>query len=170
MEIRYRYRIEDFEELCVFVDALNLRVHHLRQGYLGVGFLLFMLPFLAGGSFLQPEKNLLWTIPIGVLLVLSSRHNPRKWARRQYGKAIYDYDYTATITEAGITTSSPTVKTELQWAAFSGYHKTENVVALLYEKVMYVFPRRAFAPQEWEDFVVLVERMVQTGKSEFGKK
>jgi YcxB-like protein len=162
IEIRYRYQIEDFEELFGEIEKRFPRPGRLRLMFLLLGSALVLLPFLASGTITHPERDLWWTAPIGVWLICSGWPPSKAKTRKRYARAIFDYDYTATVSDSGIVTSSPTVRTELQWAAFSGYYKTENLFALIYERVMYLFPRRAFSEQQWQEFTQTVQRSVKS--------
>jgi hypothetical protein len=160
IEIRYRYQIDDFEELDREISKLFPSARRQRWIILSLGSISVLLPFLSG-TLTHPERDLWWTVPVGLLLICSGWSVSRARSRKRYGRAIFDYDYTATIGDLGIVTNSPTVRTELQWAAFSGYYKTQNLFALIYENVMYLFPRRAFSDQQWQDFAQLVRSNVR---------
>jgi hypothetical protein len=165
IEIRYRYQIEDFEELAREVEKRFPRARRLRLMFLFLGSVIVLLPFLSSGTLTHPERDLWWTIPIGAWLICSGWPPSKARIRKRYARAIFDYDYTAIVTDSVIVTSSPTVRTELQWAAFSGYYKTENLFALRYEAVMYLFPRRAFSPEQWRDFTQMVQRSIKSDGS-----
>jgi YcxB-like protein len=160
IEIRYRYHVEDLEELSREVNKRFPRGRRLKRLYIVLGIAIVLLPFLASGS-LQPERDLWWTFPIGLLLICSGWLPSKAALGKHYRRAIFDYDYTATISESVIIIKSPTVRTELQWAAFSGYYSTENLFALAYENVTYLFPRRAFSPVQWQEFSQMVQRNVK---------
>ncbi len=161
IEIRYRYQIDDFEEIFREGQKRFPRVRRLRLMFVFLGSVIVLLPFLSSGSLTHPERDLWWTIPIGAWLVCSGWPPSKATRRKRYARRIFDYEYTAAISDSGIVTSSPTVRTELQWAAFSRYYKTENLFALLYEHVMYLFPRRAFSDQQWQAFTEMVQRNVR---------
>jgi YcxB-like protein len=163
MDVHYTYGMGDFEEISEAADRLNPKARRLRKAYLLLGIALVALPFLAGGSIRHPDVSLWPTIPFGVLLIMyAANSRPRKLARKYYSVA--PYEYKASITEAGITTLSPTVRTELNWAAFSRCIEAENVLALVYENVMYVFPKRAFSEQQWEEFHGLIQRFLSQAR------
>lgn len=161
IEILYRYQLEDLEELVREVNKQFPRNKRRKRAYLLIGVALVLLPFLAAASLFHPDLGLLWTPPIGLVLICAGWPPSKTRARKGYARLIYDYDYTATISDTGIITRSPTVTTELQWAAFSGYYRTENLFAFTYEAVMYLFPRRAFSPEQWHDFTQMVESKVK---------
>lgn len=161
MDVHYVYRMEDFEEISEAADKLNPKAGRLRKVYVIGGIVLMVLPFLAGGSLRHPDLSLWPALLFGILSILSAVNSrPRKLARRYYAGAVAPYEYKASITEAGITTVSPTVRTELKWAAFSRCFEAENVLALVYENVMYVFPKRAFSEQQWDEFHGLIRRFL----------
>src|SRR5260221_3087444 len=145
MEIRYRYQIEDFVELAKEFDRIHPQSRRLRRFYIYIGMVVLLVPFLESGSFTQPAHSLWWSAPIGALLICTGWYSIKKLVRAHYAESIHDYDYTATISDSGIVTISPTVRTELQWSAFSASYRTQNLLTLVHDSVMYLFPRRAFS-------------------------
>jgi hypothetical protein len=54
MDVRYSFKIEDFEEIVEVADKLARRRHAIRFALVCVGVLLLIAPFLAGTDFLHP--------------------------------------------------------------------------------------------------------------------
>ncbi|HEY6465272.1 MAG TPA: YcxB family protein [Candidatus Acidoferrales bacterium] len=160
MEVRYTHRIEDFEDITRAVDRLHPRSRRLRQAYILVGVLVVALPFLAAGSIRHPDPTLWPLLPFAACLIAAGAKTPSRRARKYYSKLIFPYEYKVEISDAGITTNSPTVRTELQWRAFSSVIAGKDVLALTYEGLMYLFPRRAFTDDQWTDFMRLIREHV----------
>jgi len=158
--VRYAYRMGDFEGINESAYQLNPGVQRRRIGAFLVGILVLILPFLAGRDFRHPEPFLLGMAPFAFCLLWWGLHGPRRIARKTYADAVNGTEYQATITDEGITTLSPTVKTELKWAAFSSHIESDDAMALIYESVMYIFPKRAFQPDQWVSFQNLVSQHV----------
>lgn len=150
MEVHYSYRIEDFEnvtEAASKVDPRWRRNNRNRNAFLLIGATIFLLPFLASGSLYHPDWSLWPILPLAACLLYAGVQTPKRIARKQYRHSLFPYDYKAEISDSGIVTISPTVRTELKWQAFSRCIEGDGVIALVYEAVMYLFPRRAFTDQ-----------------------
>jgi len=162
MDVQFVCRMEDFEEISEAADGLlNPRAGRIRKAYLLLGIACVVLPILAGGSIWRPELSLWWTVPFGVWLIISAVvSRPRRWARKYYADKLDRDECKVTINEESITILSPTVRTELTWAAFSRCIDTKNVLALVHGGTMYLFPRRAFSEEQWKEFHGLVKRFV----------
>ncbi len=160
IEVEYSYQIQDFEDITHATYKKNPKWREMRVGYFGLGIAILVAPFLAGPRYDDPDKFLLGMSVMGALLIYCGFQSPAKRARKQYANAIQSYSYKAIISESGVTTMSPTVRTEMQWTAFSSFLLTEGVLALFYESVMYLFPRRAFSDRQWQLFVTLIEENV----------
>jgi hypothetical protein len=119
-----------------------------------------LLPFLAAGSLYHPDWSFWPILPFAVCLIHAGLQTPRKIARKRYKNSLFPSEYKAEISESGIVTLSPTVRTELKWEAFSRCIEGNSAVALVYEAVMYLFPRRAFAEEQWAEFMRLVREHV----------
>jgi hypothetical protein len=119
-----------------------------------------LLPFLTSVSLYHPDWSMWPVLPFAAWLVYAGLQTPKRIARRRYGKMLFPHEYTAEISKDGIVTHSPTVRTELKWTAFSFFIESTNVVALIYEAVMYVFPRRAFSDNQWREFMQLIRERV----------
>jgi hypothetical protein len=160
MNVRYSYRLEDCEDINEAADRSLPRARRVRFMSLIAGALLLCAPFLAGRGVSHPDQFLLGMSPVAICLVLWGLQSPKKSAKKFYAKAINGTEYQAVITDEGITTLSPTVRTELKWAAFSQIIEGENTMALVYEAVMYLFPRRAFNLEQWDEFLEQVHARV----------
>jgi hypothetical protein len=166
MEIHYSYTLQDFEKIAEAQYRKHPTWRRRRLGYLLLGIASLVAPFLNSRSIDHPEPFLLGLSVYGLVLVYCGLQSPGRTARKQYRNSIRPYGYTAVISPSGITTLSPTVRTELQWAAFSQSINAEEVVALVYEAVMYLFPRRAFTEDQWQEFLGLInEKLVTSGRS-----
>ncbi len=124
------------------------------------GALLLCSPFLAGYSVSHPDQFLLGMSPFALCLMLWGLQSPKKSARKFYARAMNGTEYQAVITDEGITTLSPTVRTELKWAGFSRVIEGQKTLALVYETVMYLFPKRAFNAEQWAEFLGQVHERV----------
>jgi hypothetical protein len=161
MDIRYSYRIEDFEEVAEVADKLVPRRRAIRFGLVWVGVLLLIAPFLAGPGLLHPDPFLLGMSVFAVVMISCGvLQTPRRVARKYYAAAIDGTDYEASINEDAITTKSPTGYSVLQWTAFSKVIAGQNAIGLVDKTIMYVFPRRAFTPEEWDKFLSLLRQHV----------
>lgn len=165
VEIHYKYLLEDFEEITEAAYKAYPRWARQRAAYLVLGVILLFLPFLAGGSLHHPDWSLWWVPAFGVGGIYAGLETPKRVARKKYGSSIYPYEYYATISSEGIVTRSPTVRTELKWEAFSHSIESPQVIALVYEGLMYVFPRRAFTEAEWLEFKNLIQERVPQAKT-----
>jgi hypothetical protein len=152
--------MKDFEEITAAAYDAYPRARLTRWGYLLVGTALVFLPFLAGGSVFDADWSLLAFLGYAALFIYAGTRTPRRTARKQYRNLIFPYEYEAEISPDGIVTTSPTVRTDLKWAAFSRAIEAPEVVALVYESVMYVFPRRAFAQEQWQEFIGMIKERV----------
>jgi len=161
MDIRYSYKIEDFEEIVEVADKLAPRRHAIRFGLVCVGVLLLIAPFITSSGPLHPDLFLLGMSPFGVCMILCVvLQNPRRVARKYYAPEVQDLEYQATIAQDGITTTSPTGRSELRWAAFSRVIEGKDALAVVEKTTMYVFPRRAFSEQQWAEFIALLREHV----------
>jgi len=161
MDIRYSYRIEDFEEVAEVADKLVPRRHAIRFGLVCVGVLLLIAPFLAGPGLVHPDPFLLGLSVFAVVMISCGvLQNPRRVARKCYAAAIDGTEYEARINEDAITTKSSTGHSVQQWTAFSGVIAGQNTIGLVDKTIMYVFPRRAFNQEEWDKFLSLLRQHV----------
>jgi hypothetical protein len=161
MDIRYSYKIEDFEEIVEVADKLAPRRHVIRFGLVCVGGLLLIAPFLADRGPSHPDPFLLGLSPYGIsMIVCGILQNPRRVARKYYAPEIQGIECEATIKQDGITTASPTSRAEFRWAAFTRVIEGKNVLALVETTTMHVFPRRAFSQEQWDDFISLLREHV----------
>ena len=160
MDVRYSYRIEDFEELAEVADKLVPRRRAIRLGLICVGVLLLIAPFLAGQSLLHPDPFLLGLSAFAVAMIACGVQSPRRVARKQYAAMIDGTEYEASIKEDAITTKSSTGHSVLQWAAFSSVIQGQNALGIVDKAMMYVFPRRAFTQDQWAEFLSLLRQHV----------
>jgi hypothetical protein len=162
MEIKYSYKIEDFEEIVEVADKLAPRRHAVRFAVTSLGLFLLVAPFITSSGPSHPDLFLLGLSPFGVsMIVCVVLQNPRRIARRYYAPELaHETEYEATIKEDGIATTSPTCRSEFKWTAFSRVIEGQNALALVERTTMYVFPRRAFSSEQWADFVALLRNHV----------
>ena len=155
MEVHYSYRIEDFEnisEAAYKSDPRGRRHTRNRNAFLLIGATIFLLPFMASGTLYHPDWSFWPIFPVAAWLLYAGLQTPKRIARKQYKHCIFPYDYKAEISDSGIVTISPTVRTGLKWEAFSRCIDGNGVIALVYEAVMYLFPRRAFTDDQCGSF------------------
>src|ERR1700724_3747683 len=114
MDIRYSYKIKNFEEIAEAADKLAPRRHAIRFALVCVGMLLLIAPFLTSSGPSHPNPFLLGMSPFGVCVILCGvLQNPRRAARKYYAPEIQKgMEYEATIKQDGITTTSPTGRSE----------------------------------------------------------
>jgi hypothetical protein len=160
MKIHYSYRREDFEDISEVADKARPKNRRIRIAYILLGVWILILPFLAAWSLRHPDWSLWPIYPVALFLICMGLQTPKRIARRQYSSAVPRYAYDAEISENGIVTSSPSVRTELRWEAFSRCIGGNNVVGLVCEAVMYLFPRRAFTKEQWTEFMRLIAEHV----------
>jgi hypothetical protein len=160
MDVRYSYKIEDFEELAEVADHVVPRRRAIRFGLVCVGVLLLVAPFLAGPGFLHPDQFMLGLSVFAIPMIAWGLNTPRRLARRQYAAMIDGTEYQASINEDAVTTKSSTGHSVLQWSAFSRVIQGQNAVGIVYKAMMYVFPRRAFTQDQWADFLSLLRKHV----------
>jgi YcxB-like protein len=167
MQVHYSYLIEDFEDICVTADRLVPRSHRIRFASVIAGCLLLVAPFLTSAGITHPDRFLLGMSPFGFCLLACGFQSPRRRARKIYACAVTGMEYDATITDEAIITSSPVARGELKWKAFSRVIEGDDALALVTDAVMYLFPKRAFAPAELEEFKNLISKHVPVwdGKS-----
>ena len=161
MDVRYTFKIEDFEEIAEVADKLVPRRHAIRFALVCVSVLLLIAPFLAGADFLHPDRFLLGMYPFAFwLLACVILQNPRRVARKYYAAEVDGTECEASISEDGITAKSSTSQVVLRWAAFSRVIEGENAVALVEKTIMFVFPKRAFSQGQWNQFLSLLRQYV----------
>jgi hypothetical protein len=162
MDIRYSYRMEDFEEIVEVADKLAPRRHAVRFALVCLGAFLLVAPFITSSGPLHPDPFLLGMSPFAIcMIVCVVLQNPRRVARRYYAPEIaHVTEYQATIEQDGITTVSPTGRSELKWTAFSRVIEAKSALALVEKTTMYVFPKRAFDSEQWTDFTSLLRQHV----------
>lgn len=161
VEVQYAYRMEDFEnitEAASKTDPRWRRHTRNRNAFRLIGATLFLLPFLASGNLYHPDWSFWPVLPLGAGLLYAGGQTPTRIARKQYRNSLFPYDYRAEISDSGIITISPAVRTELKWQAFSQCIEADGVIALVYEAAMYLFPRRAFTEQQWQEFRALISK------------
>ena len=161
MDIRYSYRVEDFEEITEAADKLNPNRRAIRFALVCGGASLLALPFVMAGGPRHPDPFWLGMCPLGVCMIaLAILRNPRRVARRYYKPYLDDEEYQATINPEGIATKSRTATTQMQWTTFLHVVETGSALALYERSVVYIFPRRAFSQQEWSEFTLLASERV----------
>ena len=167
MQVHHSYRIEDFEDICVTADRLVPRLHRIRFASVIARCLLIGAPFLTGAGVTHPDRVLLGMSPFGFCFLVCGLQSPRRKARKVYACAVTGMEYDATITDDAIITVSPVARGELKWEAFSRVIEGDDAFALVTDAVMYLFPKRAFAPDQLKEFKSLISKHVPVwdGKS-----
>jgi hypothetical protein len=69
MDVRYAFKIEDFQEIAEVADKFTPRRHATRFALVCVGVLMLIAPFLAGTDFLHPARILLGMYPFAFWLI-----------------------------------------------------------------------------------------------------
>lgn len=156
VKIRYTFRIEDFEDLCVTAERLTPHVRRIKFAAVMAGWLLSVAPFLAAPGLWPPDKFLLGMEPMALCLVACGLQNVRRRARKFYAAAVTDKDYEADISEGGVMTMCRVGRSELKWEAFQRVIEGDDAIALVSDAVMYVFPKRAFTAEQLDEFKKLI--------------
>jgi len=160
MDVRYSYRIEDFEEVAEVADKVVPRRRAVRFGLICVGVMLLVAPFLASPGLRHPDPFLLGLSVFSIAMIACGLQSPRRFARKQYAAMIDGTEYEVSIDKDAITTKSSTGHSVLQWAAFSRVIQGQNAVGIVDKAMMYVFPRRAFTQDQWVEFLSLLQQQV----------
>lgn len=160
IDVRYSFKIEDFVEILEVADKLSPRPRRIRFGAKFVAGLLLVAPFLTSSGPSHPDQFLLGMSATAIFLLGWGLVTPKQIARKYYDKQIDGTEYEASITENGIRTISPTSRAEFQWGAFSKVIEGTNQVALIDKTIMYVFPKRAFSPEQWTKFINLLHKHI----------
>ena len=157
MKIRYTFRIEDFEDLCVTAERLTPHVRRIKFAAVMAGWLLSVAPFLAAPGLWPPDKFLLGMEPMALCLVACGLQNVRRTRQKFYAAAVTDKDYEADISEGGVMTMCRVGRSELKWEALpeSYRRRRRNSPGLSYA-AMYVFPKRAFTAEQLDEFKKLI--------------
>jgi YcxB-like protein len=160
MEVQYTLRIEDFEEITRAAYSAHPRQQRIRWALLLIGIAVLILPFVGVRGPLHPEWSLLPLFPFAMCFIYYGLQTPNRIARKKYGRLLSQEEYKAEISENGIITTSRTVRTELKWEAFSQSIGGDGAIALVHRALMYVFPRRAFTDEQWQEFMRLIREHI----------
>lgn len=99
-------------------------------------------------------------LPFGIWFIYYGTQTPKRIARKKYAKLIPTDESKAEISENGIVISSPLVRTEAKWQAFSQSIAVESVIAFRHGALMYTFPRRAFTDDQWSEFIGFIHQHI----------
>ena len=160
MKIRYRYRIEDFEDICVTAERLVPRVRRMRLASIVLGCVLSVAPFLTSAGLWPPDSFLLGMEPMALCLIVCGFQSTRKRARKMYAAAVTEKEFEAEIGEDGIMTTSAVARGESKWEAFQRVIEGGEAIALVSDAMMYLFPKRAFTSEQLEEFKSLIAARV----------
>jgi hypothetical protein len=164
VDVRFSNRIEDCEDLTRASHRASPHARFRKWAFLLIGIAVLALPFLGVRGVRHPDWSLWPLFPFALCFIYYGSQTPKRLARRQYGKLLSTDEYEAHISEEGIITVSPTVRTELKWEAFSRPIYGEVTVALVHGALMYVFPRRAFTDDQWQEFMHLIREHIRSKK------
>ena len=167
MRIVYRISEEDY------MGARDLFVANERPYYRRLSRRL--MPWL-GGFILIAQLVYLAEVPgrdpvlvgIGFLIglyLLYCGFAMRRYFRLRYRKdRRFQNDSTADISESGIHIVTPTDDCQMKWASFVRFLESDNIFMVFNaEWIFHVFPKRAFAPGEADEFRDLLRRNVSPG-------
>lgn len=160
IKVRYTFKIEDFVEICEVSDKLRPRSRQIRFGAKCLAGVLLVTPFLTSSGPSHPDLFLLGMSSSAIFLLTWGLATPQRIARRYYEQEIDGTEYEVIITEEGLTTIAPTSRAEFQWNAFPRAVEGPNQVALIDKTIMYVFPKRAFRPEQWSEFTNLLHKHI----------
>ncbi len=157
---RYAYRIEDFEDIAMSSDRLTPRGRRIRAALTFTGVLLLVSPFLAGSGFTHPDEFLLGMVPMAFCLIAWGQRSVRRAARKQYAACVTGREDDVILADDGITVLSSIGRTELKWAAFSSVIEGKTAIALVFNGLMFLLPRRAFGDEQWAEIVSQLQARV----------
>ncbi len=142
-----------------FLDAAGEAYRHDGKGKLyRVGIVAVGL-WLIADALARPSPSY-YGIVVGLLLAWWGIRPPARRLRGYYQKMVTNEEIIVQIDETGITTMSPTTRTELKWAAFQIVMETSKTFSLYAANLMYVFPKRAFNEALSEEFRKLLKNNV----------
>lgn len=166
MKIQYRVTQDDFVELTWASFKANKKLRYTRYALVAVGLAITLLPFWSppfGERF--PD----WFIPVG-LVVAWCGIGPvlfLSWfARKNYKKqAALHQDSEVEITDESLAGRSSIGTSEVKWNAFDRFIETKNLFVLFRGVLFYIFPKRAFAAGDAEEFRALLNQKFPPVKS-----
>jgi hypothetical protein len=160
IEIRYVLQIEDFMDAIRASYASDKRGKRVRIAMIVIGIAIVPLVFYTR-SFGAGRGLPYWMIPLGLGLAWSGLQSPALRLKTYYKKSVTNEKVIAQIDEGGVTTESPTARTEMKWVGFSYALETPNTFSLFtIANLLFVFPKRAFSEQSCEEFRKII---VQNG-------
>jgi hypothetical protein len=169
MKLTYRISEQDY------MDAQSLYLANLRPRYRR--FVRSLMPWV--GAFvviievayivLVPERSLALLVIgflIGFYLLYCGHFAVRRYFRRLYrNNPHYKHGFTADISEDGIHIVTATDDSQSKWGSFVRFLESDKIFMLFHsEWIFIVFPKRAFAPGEVEQFRELLRFNIPTPK------
>lgn len=87
----------------------------------------------------------------------------RYFGRRYRNDPRFQHDFVADISEAGIHLVTPTVESQIKWASVVRFLESDKIFMLFHaEWIFNIFPKRAFATGEVDEFRELLRRNTST--------
>jgi hypothetical protein len=155
IEATYVLTIDDLMEAGKegYGRDLSVKRYRVRWVVIGVGLIAIVLA--------QKPSPLYGLIFLGLFYLWSATRFPTSYLKKHFQKSVTNEQVVAQIDEGGVTTESPTARTEMKWAGFGYALETPNTFSLFtIANIMYVFPKRAFSEQSREEFRKII---VQNG-------
>ncbi|MBZ5721443.1 MAG: YcxB family protein [Acidobacteriia bacterium] len=164
MKIAYRISEQDYmnaHDLFVANEKpLYRRFSRRLMPWLGA----FVLALQAFFLIVEPHRDLVLVV-VGCLvglLLLYLGFALRRYFRRAYQKDHrYKHDFTAEISDEGIHVVTPFSDSQLKWNSFVRFLESANIfMVFVAEWNFIVFPKRAFAPGEADQFRALLQHNI----------
>jgi YcxB-like protein len=150
IEATYILTIDDFMDAVrerFRRDPANIRI---RVGYIVIGVGLIAV-------FVEKLPLAYWLIFVGVFLAWWGIRSPARRLKNYYQRSVTNEQIVAQIDENGVTTVSPTGRSEMKWVGFAYVLETPKTFSLYtIGNIMFVFPKRAFDEQSCEELRKLV--------------
>ena len=105
----------------------------------------------------QKPSPLYWLLLLGLLFIWTAIAYPGQRLKGHFRKSVTGEEVAAQIDEFGVTTISPTSRTEIKWEGFSFMVETSKTLSLVtISNTILVFPKRAFTEQSCEELRRLI--------------
>ncbi len=147
IEVSYVLTIEDLMEAGKEGYGDNRSITRFRMQWLAVGIATIAIVLT------QKPSPLYWLMLLGMFFIWIALAYPGRHLRDHFQKSVTNEQIVAQIDEAGVTTASPTSRSEIKWEGFRLMLDTPATLGLLtIGNAMLVFPKRAFTEQSREEF------------------
>ncbi|MDP9263011.1 MAG: YcxB family protein [Acidobacteriota bacterium] len=167
MEVQYEYTVDDFIEAQISAVRIIPQLRRVQRLALLVGLaILVSLPVvLLTGARISYSDPRLWIFPaMGLYMVLTTTLLRPLLLRRQFRQNPHIAGrHSARFGEEGIQLAGPESRSEMAWAAIDRFTESKNLFVLVhFPKMIYLFPKRAFTPEQLAEFRELLLRKLPT--------